>query len=172
MTDDDTGMLLELYKNAVEMADRVSSRRAGANTFFLTLNTALAAVVGIVSSARKPPPDGNLPSYDAFGLVSTAIAGVVLALVWWALLRYYRRLNGAKFKVINKLEEQLPATPFKDEWEILHPDEPSSEEVAKLPRWKRLRARTKHREATVIEQVVPFVFVAIYAVLALRVVFQ
>src|SRR5450756_2223267 len=93
MASDDTGTILELYKTAVEMADRTSARRAGANSFFLTLNTALAAVVGIVSSARKPPPHGNLPTFDAFGLVMTAAAGIVLSLTWRALLRYYRRLN-------------------------------------------------------------------------------
>jgi hypothetical protein len=174
VADNDTDTLLELYKNAVEMADRVSSRRAGANTFFLTLNTALAAVVGIVSSARKPPPHGNVPSFDAFGLVLTAIAGIVLAIVWRALLAYYRRLNAAKFDVINRLERQLPAQPYADEWAILHPGEPSEPEpplerrqlFKRLRRWRR---KTKHREATVIEQVVPLVFVMIYLALAVRV---
>ncbi len=174
MADDDQGTVLELYKNAVEMADRVSSRRAGANTFFLTLNTALAAVVGIVSSARKPPPHGSQPSFDAFGLVATAVAGIVLALVWRALLAYYRRLNGAKFDVINKLEEQLPVQPYAEEWEILHPNEPDEPEPKLqgrqlVKRFKRWRRRTKHREATVIEQVVPLVFVVIYLALAARV---
>jgi hypothetical protein len=171
---DDQGTLLELYKNAVEMADRVSSRRAGANTFFLTLNTALAAVVGIVSSARKPPPHGSAPSFDAFGLVATAVAGMVLALVWRALLAYYRRLNGAKFDVINNLERQLPAQPYADEWAILHRGEPDEEHTELerrqlVKRWQRWRRRTRHREATVIEQVVPLVFVLIYVALAVRV---
>jgi hypothetical protein len=155
------------------MADRVSARRAGSNTFFLTVNTALAAIVGIVSSARKPPPHGSLPSFDAFGLVATAIAGIVLSIVWWMLLRYYRRLNGAKWQVINKLEKELPAQPFTDEWKILHPDEPTSDEkLAKLSWMQRVKVRTKHREATVVEQIVPFVFMAIYLVLACRVVSQ
>jgi hypothetical protein len=172
--DGDQSTVLELYKNAVEMADRVSSRRAGANTFFLTLNTTLAAVVGIVSSARKPSSHGSVPSFDAFGLVLTAVAGIVLAIVWRALLAYYRRLNHAKFDVINKLEEQLPAQPYAEEWEILHPNEPDEPDtklewwqlVKRLRRWRR---RTRHREATVIEQVVPLVFVAIYVALAARV---
>lgn len=170
MADNDTSTILELYKTAVEMADRVSARRAGTNTFFLTVNTALAAIVGIVSSARKPPPHGNLPTFDAFGLVATAIAGIVLSFVWWMLLRYHRRLNGAKWDVINKLEKRLPAQPFTDEWDILHPGEPTSkEEIAKLQWKERVKVRSKHREATVVEQVVPFVFMAIYLVLAVRV---
>ena len=171
MASEDTSTILELYKTTVEMADRTSARRAGANSFFLTLNTALAAVVGIASSARKPPPHGNLPAFDAFGLVLTAIAGAVLALAWRALLRYYRRLNWAKFDVINKLEKRLPAQPFSDEWAILHPIPPPGE--AKPSRWTRWwRRKVNHHEATVVEQVVPLVFVAIYIALAVRVIVQ
>jgi hypothetical protein len=166
----DSSTVLALYNTAVEMADRTSSRRAGANTFFLTLNTALAALVGIVSSARRPPPHGNLPTFDAFGLIFTAIVGIVFALVWWALLRYYRRLNAAKFMVINQIEELLPVRRYTWEWELLHPGEPTTDEgLAKLHWWDRIKVRSKHREATVVEQVIPFVFVVIYVVLALRV---
>lgn len=170
---DNTGTLLELYKTAVEMADRVSARRAGANSFFVTLNTALAAIVGIVSAARKPPPHGNTPSFDAFGLCVTAAAGVVLAIVWWALLRYYRRLSRAKWDVINRLETRLPASPFTDEWAGLHPEGPAAGTApARKRRMASLRPRVKHREATVVEQVVPFVFVVLYVILAVRVVVQ
>lgn len=173
VADSETSVLLELYKTAVEMADRLSARRAGANSFFVTLNTALAAIVGIVSAARKPPPHGNVPSFDAFGLCVTAAAGVVLATVWWALLRYYRRLSRAKWDVINRLERRFPASPFTDEWAELHPEEsPTGTEPVGKGRWGSLRRRVKHREATVVEQVVPFVFVALYVILAIRVVAQ
>lgn len=173
MADEETGALLELYKTAVEMADRVSARRAGANSFFVTLNSALAAIVGIVSAARKPPPHGNIPSFDAFGLCVTAAAGIVLAVVWWALLRYYRRLSRAKWDVINRLEIRLPASPFTDEWKELHPEETTvGAPTASGRRTVGFRLRVKHREATVVEQVVPFVFVVLYVVLAVRVVVQ
>jgi hypothetical protein len=165
---DETSTLLELYKTAVEMADRTSARRAGANSFFLTLNTALAAVVGIVSAARTPPPGNALPLFDAFGLLATSAAGIVLALVWWLLLRYYRRLNAAKFQVIHKIEERLPARPYTDEWAILRP--PPEAGGGDYSRFRRLwRRAVTHREATVVEQVVPFVFVGIYLALGLRV---
>jgi hypothetical protein len=167
MAADDASTILELYKTAVEMADRTSARRAGANSFFLTLNTALAAVVGIVSSARRPYPHGNVPTFDAYGLVLTAIAGVVLSLTWRALLRYYRRLNGAKFDVINEMEKSMPAQPYTDEWAILHPPSTPSESATNWTRW--WRRTVKHREATVVEQVVPLVFAVIYVALAIRV---
>src|SRR4051794_34978490 len=74
---------LELYKLAVEMADRISARRALANTFFLTVNTGLAALLG----------GKELRWY-------VAVAGLVFALAWWWLLQTYRKLNRAKFEVI------------------------------------------------------------------------
>ncbi|MGH6629978.1 MAG: RipA family octameric membrane protein, partial [Burkholderiales bacterium] len=39
--------ILEQYKTYVEMADRISGCRALANTFFLTLNTAIFTVIGV-----------------------------------------------------------------------------------------------------------------------------
>ena len=171
MAADDSAVILEVYKTAVEMADRTSARRAAANNFFLTLNTGLAAVVGVVSSARKAPPHGKLPIFDGFGLVIAALAGVVLAVVWWLLLRYYRRLNSAKFQVINAMEAHLPTKPYSDEWAILHPA-PANEGAASS-RWTRWwRREVKHREATVVEQVIPFVFMGIYVALGARALLQ
>jgi hypothetical protein len=164
----DEAIVLDLYKTAVDLADRWTSRRAGANTFFLTLNTALAAMVGIVSAARRPPPHGSVPAFDGFGLAMTAAAGIVLAAVWWALLRYYRRLSKAKWDVINELEERLPVRPFTDEWAKLHPKETDSGTVGKRTWLERLQLRVEHREATVVEQVVPWVFIVIYLVLGVR----
>ncbi len=168
---DEDGARLDLYKLAVEMADRTSARRAGANSFFLTLHAALAAFVGVVSSAREASPNRALPTFDAFGLIMTAAAGVVLSLTWWALLRYYRRLNRAKFAVINEIESRLVEQPYTREWAELHPvDElelgTNSASGSKLTRWIK---RNSHREASAVEQVVPFVFVAIYVALAVRV---
>jgi len=166
---DENAIRLELYKVAVEMADRVSARRAGTNSFFLTLNTAFAAFVGVVSAARRPPSNGVLPTFDRFELVVTAIAGIVLSITWWQLLRYYRRLNGAKFDVINGMEEHLPEKPFTEEWAALHPGEKIGADKkpreSAVGRWFR---RSRHREASRVEQIVPFVFAAIYVALGVR----
>jgi len=171
---EDRDTVLELYKLAVEMADRVSSRRAAANTFFLTLNTTLAAVVGVASSAQNASPHGAVPARSAFGLVLTAAAGIVLAVAWRALLAYYRRLNAAKFEVINTLERQLPAQPYTDEWAILRPPRQGPERGKAVAWWelrergRRWRRQTRQTDATVVEQVVPLVFIAIYLALAVR----
>lgn len=164
---DDSAARLDMYKLAVEMADRTSARRGSANTFFVTLNATLATAIGLLSAARQRPKRQSVPAFDAFGLFVAAIAGIALALTWWLLLRYYRRLNSAKFEVILEMERSLPDQPYTKEWAILHPDEPATTTSAKTLRtWWR---RNRHREASVVEQVVPFVFAAIYLVLIVRV---
>jgi hypothetical protein len=121
---------LDLYKLSVEMADRVSARRVAANSFFLAINTALAAFAG--SRADRT-------------LWVVPAAGVLLAVAWWLLLRSYRDLNAAKFNVINGMEARLPAKPFSSEWQYLKKDE--------IPWW-----RGRYAEQGTLERVVPITF--------------
>jgi hypothetical protein len=135
----------ELYKLAVEMADRISARRAVANSFFLTVNTALAALVG----------SGTFRWY-------VAAAGMVVAASWWAVLRSYRELNAAKFRVILAMEERLPVKLFGEEWVHLDADG-----IAGRGAGVRVWAG-RYRGLGRVEQVVPWVFVAFYGVELLR----
>ena len=143
---------IELYKTAVEMADRVSAKRATANTFFLTLNTSLAAILSflhpIMTSNNKIAHWVN-----SLGVTFAAAVGLVLAIAWFILLRSYRDLNKAKYKVINKMEERLEVKPFSDEWEYLKKDP--------VKRW-----RGRYAEFGTVERVVPVVFAIIYIALA------
>ncbi len=140
--------ILDIYKLAVEMADRVSARRAVANAFFLTVNTTLVAVVGL--SATQP--DSTL----RFGAV--CLAGVAVSVCWWLLLRVYRQLNTAKFIVINQIEaEHLPIQPYTDEWTTLMPGEDGTS--------RRRRLGQVFRELGGVERIVPVVFGLLYIVL-------
>ena len=103
--------LLEQYKLYVEMTDRVSHRRALANSFFLTLQTGL---LGLATGLTAFSP-GRSESEIA-GLIA-AIFGLVFSYVWWRTLKSYRQLNTAKFAVIHDLEAQLPAAPYDLEWD-------------------------------------------------------
>jgi hypothetical protein len=49
-----TAHRLEQYKLYVEMADRIGARRQAANTFFLTINTALLAFLGLFAANQQP----------------------------------------------------------------------------------------------------------------------
>lgn len=146
--------VLRLYAIAVEMADRVSARRATANSFFLALQTGLAAALG--AFALRVDPAGGQREPDTFVLVLAATAGLVLAGAWFLLLRSYRKLNTAKFTVINKIEEtHFEVRPFVDEWSLLKTDDPI-----------KRRRRDRYTELGFIEQAVPGAFAFLYVVLA------
>ncbi len=100
--------LLEQYKIYVEMADRISARRQSANSFFLSLNTAVIALVGYMGF-------GDKDATTLYWFVS--MAGMVLCFTWYRLIRSYKDLNTAKFLVIHEMEKELPFAPYDLEWE-------------------------------------------------------
>ena len=108
--------LLEQYKLCVEMADKNSERRTASNTFYLTLTSALIAIIGVLSQVN--PPVGNLYFWWV-ALVS--LSGVVFCVLWHTSIRCYRTLSDAKFKIINEIEEKLPVAAFAKEWCYLNP---------------------------------------------------
>lgn len=101
--------LLEQYKLYVEMADRSSARRQTANAFFLSVHTALLAVLGV---AVKEQP----PAALALWFLVVSVPGLLLAFVWYRLVRSYKDMNSGKFRVIHRLEARLPAAPYDAEW--------------------------------------------------------
>ena len=144
-SDNDRPAVLEIYKLAVEMADRVSARRSVANNFYLTIHSALVAGLLVSASDREP----MIPLRGAI-LTCVAAAGMALALVWWCSLVGYRRLNRAKYKAINQMEQALPAKPISHEWGILEREKHAS--------W-----RHRYRELGWSERKVPLLFIALYA---------
>ncbi|MDV8030794.1 MULTISPECIES: hypothetical protein [unclassified Rhodococcus (in: high G+C Gram-positive bacteria)] len=134
--------LLDVYKLAVEMADRVSARRGLANQFYLSLETLILGVPALLQVSDNGPALGE-------GRASIlSILGIVVALVWWLQLRSYRQLNKAKFDVINSIEgEHMTIRIFSDEWKSLKSDH--------VERW-----RPRYAELGTVERVVPGIFAA------------
>lgn len=103
--------VLHQYKVYVEMADRISQRRGLANTFFLTLNTAILTAGSVLWTDR---PEVR------WALVFPLVAILGQCAAWFFLVRSYRQLNSAKYEVIGALEERLPASPYwRAEWAAL-----------------------------------------------------
>lgn len=100
----------EQYKIYLEMADRISSRRQSANSFFVTLNTLLIALAGYTKVAT---------SAETFFYVITSLAGVLICYVWYRLVLSYKNLNSAKFKVVHAMERELPYRLFDAEWDAV-----------------------------------------------------
>jgi len=143
--------ILELYKLAVEMADRISARRGTANAFFLTIQTTLVSVVGLSASILKSSP--------WWIMMAICLAGITLSISWWLQLRSYRDLNTAKFNVINSIEAGLPVKIFSAEWDFLKRDP--------IPSWRK-----RYAELGSVERVVPFVFATIYFIVFIGRVFK
>lgn len=125
---------LEQYKLFVEMTDRVSARRAVASSFFLTAQSALVVLLGVISKEHW----------------LLAGSGLIVAITWWMQLRSYRQLNEARFRVIHEMEKRLPAAPYTDEWAILKPPDVPQ-------RWCE-----RYTELGVLERIVPVVFGALF----------
>jgi hypothetical protein len=133
--------ILEQYKLYVEMADRVSQRRGLTNTFFLTLNSAIFTVIGVFWEHK--------PGGAAWLLVFPLIVALGQCAAWWWLVRSYRLLNGAKYRVIGVIEERLPAAPYwQAEWIALGEGKD----------WRR------YLPLTHLEQWVPVLFGLVYLV--------
>ena len=133
--------LLDQYTLFVQSADRVSERRTSANNYLLTVNAFLVTLYGLASSF----------AHNQAWAVVVPIAGVLVCITWLVLIRSYRNLNTAKFKVIHELEEHLPAALFDREWD--HAE----------------RGQDKaYKPLTHIEPLVPWIFVVLYATLVFQ----
>jgi len=104
---------LDIYKLYVEMADRISSRRAQTNRFYISLLSALLALLSIIVGI------GAFSGILKTILLVTAILGIVLCALWWINILSYRQLNSGKFKVVHEMEKHLPIAAYDREWEIL-----------------------------------------------------
>ena len=123
------------------MADRISSRRATANSYFLSVNSAILAFIGYISSKDS-----------AEYLWLLAAGGLTLSILWETLIISYRNLNTAKFLVIHKIEKRLPISPYEAEWEAIG----------------RGKNKKLYRPLSHIEMGVPYVFMALHVVVLAR----
>ena len=103
--------ILEQYKLYVEMADRISSRRGTANTFFLSLNGSITGLAGYSI-------DKGILIHNVWIALFFLFLLLLECFFWWRLINSYKQLNTAKFIVVGELEERLPSSPYqKAEWQ-------------------------------------------------------
>jgi hypothetical protein len=95
--------LFELY---LATAEKVSDRRAQANSWMISVNSAMS-----VGSAQKMIWLWAIPS-----------AGALVCLAWAALVTSYRKLNRAKFAVLRQIEVELSISLFASEREAYRRD--------------------------------------------------
>jgi len=137
--------LMKQYELCLQMADRISARRSAANTFFLSINTAVVGAIGMFFvELQKGIPDE--------AVVVVYLVAIVFCIAWSTILQSYRNINTAKFKVIGLIEERLPSSPFYSaEWQALGSGKD----------WSR------YIPLSVVERTLPAVFVVAYICLGI-----
>lgn len=133
--------LLEIYKLYVEMADRISARRERANAFFLAVNTAVIALLSS-NTLRQNREQSTL-------VTLAPIAGIAICYLWYRIIRSYRNLNSAKFRVIHRIEQHLPLRPYDAEWESVG----------------RGKDPKRYLPFTQVELAIPWIFICLYVIL-------
>lgn len=133
--------LLEQYKLYVEMADRISQRRTTANSYFLSINSALLGFVGYLT---------HKGSVEYLWVL--AIAGITLSFLWFSIIRSYKNLNTAKWLVVHEIEKRLPISPYDAEWDYVRRGENPS----------------LYRPITHVESWVPWVFAILHIIVLMK----
>jgi hypothetical protein len=120
---------IEIYKLCVEMADRTSERRMKNNSFLLTLNTAIISLAGYLS----------LNNNQYTWVIVLSISCIIINTYWFFLISSYKKINDAKYAVIQKIEQNLSIKAFEDE--------------------DRFLSKDKHRKLSDIEKLIPITLI-------------
>lgn len=141
---EDKQTYFEQYKMLVDSAEKVSDKRMSANNYFLTVNTALISLTGLLITSKV-----LLLNFNAMKLVG--VLGLIICVVWFFIVLSYKQLNSGKFAMIHRIEKKLPLHLYADEW-------------VELGEGKDMK---KYIPLSHIELTVPVVFFILYLILVL-----
>lgn len=111
-TEQSKKVFFELYRMYVDGMEKVSDRRLLANNFFLSVNTALISLSGILLNLKSP-----IVNLTFILLISSV--GILICLIWWVIVYSYKQLNTGKFIIIHEMEKKLPFRLYYNEWKAL-----------------------------------------------------
>ena len=129
---------LEQYIFYSQTADKISDRRTQSNIFFVTLNSTLITIIGIAGGKDTIIKSGPM-------LFVVPLVGVLVCFLWWVIVKSYRDINSAKFKVLHEIEDRLPLKLYSYEWHIVKQGD-----------------GTKYRPTSHIEMWIPWIFGCMY----------
>ena len=123
-------VVLEQWKTCITEANGISEKRNNANNIFITLNTALFAVITFSLDYKS---------------ILLSVIGIAICILWICTINSYRKLNSAKYEIINEIELKLPLAPFTCEWD-------------------RLNNKYEYIGLTKIEKFIPWMFIILYSI--------
>ena len=108
---DDKRIYFEQYKLYVESIEKISDRRDSANKYFMTINSSIFILAGLVIQYTH--------ENKKLFLIGLCILGLFIIIIFWLLINSYKQLNSGKFAMVHKIEQKLPIKLYADEWKIL-----------------------------------------------------
>lgn len=106
------GELMDQYKMFQKTSEDLVARRQSVSSFYISVNSALVALLGIVMGLVEMPT-------KIYVMLFMCLTGIILDFSWIRILEAYGTLNAAKMKVIHLIEEQLPVALYDTEWRVM-----------------------------------------------------
>jgi hypothetical protein len=107
---------LEQYKAYIGDLGNIGSRHSAANTFYLTI---VSALFGLLALTKPEAADGS----NLIVRIGACLFGIFLCVVWSSTLRYFANLYHAKFDVLRAIEKHAAMKDgykiYAEEWELL-----------------------------------------------------
>lgn len=120
LDDEDLDRVLDQYIHYGEVAIETTNQRIKMNRFFGVILTSILA--GLFALAKN-----GLTDFGAVAVLFASVAGGSVSYFWYKSLESYRRLNGARYTIMNRLEAVLPVPLYLDEWRYLKREKPDPE---------------------------------------------
>lgn len=136
--------LFEQYKLFLQMTDNLNHRRSLSNSFFLSVNTGLISVLGLITNLGI----SNL-NFSGLWIFLGAIGGILFSYSWIRIVTSYSQLSYGKWTIIQEIEKHLPLSLYEVEWKILG--------EGKIPK--------KYKPLTNVEKRIPGIFIILYGFL-------
>ena len=140
LTEDEKDRVMKQYIHYGEVAIETANQRVQMNRFFGLILTSILA--GLFALAR-----GDLTTTNAVIVLFASGFGSLVCYFWYQSLQSYRRLNKARYAILNEIESVLRVRMYLDEWRYLKREKPDPEIVDPRP-----TGDTDHRSHTIVEQ--------------------
>lgn len=131
--------VIEQYKAKLTDLGNLGARQTAMTTYYVSI---LSALLGVLAFKERP-----LSAVDPTIVLAVCIPGMLVSILWFSGVSFFRNLFRAKLRGLEDIEKSLPFQTFSSEYESIKAQGPSS--------WLRL------------ERWIPAVFAAVFAGIAI-----
>lgn len=109
---------IEQYKAKLSDLGNLGTRQSSMTTYYISI---VSALIGLL--ALKEPA---LSQIDPAIVLMICGAGLLICLLWFFTVTYFRRLFYTKLSILESMERTLPYQTFAQEFTMLHPSQKHS----------------------------------------------